>query len=157
MTNEVTMADLAREVGAAAVAAEKNSEEIKHLREVTDALHKRLDKHVIEHNAMFTRMEERRVADARESTRQHGELKEEVTNLSHNIGNCIHNHVEAAVAPVIVELKNHRKVMWSVSGGLIIFLITTLGYVLANGNPWDTAIMNHKNSTYHGESNATVR
>ncbi len=154
---EMTMVKLARQLGKATALAEHNTQQLGKVDDAVVAVHKRLDRHVVEQNAQFVRLQDKMEKNAKNSTSQHSELAGKVEDLSHIMGGCIHNHVERAVDPVLTEVKSHRRLMWSVAGVLIMFLITTLGYVLANGNPWDTAIMNHKNGAYHENGNAAVR
>lgn len=143
MTANVDMVKIAETVGAAAAQADSNSKSF-------EAMRKRLDQHVIDQNTQFTRLQEKMERNAEESTRQHAELAGKVEAMTHGIGACIETHVEAAVQPVIDEVKNHRKVMWSLTGGLITVLLGILAYLLTQGVPWDSAMATHANDYHNG-------
>lgn len=139
---KVDMVKLAQDVGATNEMAKSNSAQM-------DALRRRLDQHVVDQNTQFTKIETRMERDAQESTRQHNALAGKVEDLTHSIGGCISSHVETAVAPVITEVKNHRKVMWSVAGGMVAVLLMIIGYLITQGVPWNTALAAHSNGVVH--------
>jgi|DEB0MinimDraft_3_1074331.scaffolds.fasta_scaffold162975_1 hypothetical protein len=134
--------EIVQQVVEAAVRAENNAKSM-------EAMHKRFEQHVIDQATRFARLEDRMERYADESSKQHTELAGKVEALTDNIGGCIQSQVETAVSPVLAEVKKQRSVMWSVAGGLILLLVSVLGYLLANGNPWNTAIAHHANSVHH--------
>jgi hypothetical protein len=142
MAKDVDLVKLAETVGAAAAEASNNTKSL-------IEMHKRLDEHVIDQNTQFMRLQEKIERNAAESTVQHNELASKVDAITHGLGRCVANHVEAAVQPVIDEVKNHRKLMWSVAGGFIAVLLAVVAYLLTQGVPWDTAMAAHANGSFH--------
>lgn len=133
---DVDMVKLAKDVGAVAAETENNHESLK-------AIHRRFDEHVKDETAQFTKISELIARNALESTEQHHELASKVESITNNLGHCVASHVEKAVEPVLDEVKNHRKLMWSVAAGIITVLLALVGYLLLNGSPWDVAIAAH--------------
>lgn len=147
----IDVAKLFRQIGEANAVAESNSERLSKVEDAVVAVHKRLDNQIIEQGKQFTHLQDKMEKNAKDSTAEHSELARKVESLTHNIGGCIHEHVEHAVSPVLTEVRSHRKIMWSIAGGLIALLLTIIGYLLVNGSPWNAAIIDHANGSYHLE------